>query len=125
MSYIQSVLFAFHGIIHALKTEKNLKLFTVMYLASLIAAWILGLEESEWPFVVFAGGMFLCVELVNTALERLSDAFDDHSTKQADHYYDSIKATKDIAAGASLVCAVVWLVVLALVFCPHIRSLLS
>lgn len=125
MSYLNSFRFACHGIAHALKTEKNLRLFAVMYLASLVVAYFLHLEESEWPFVVFAGGMFLSVELVNTALERLSDAFDDHSTKQEDHYYETIKATKDIAAGASLVCAVIWLIVLALVFCPHVRPLLS
>lgn len=119
MPFVQSFLYALEGITHALTTERNLRVFAVMYLLSLALGWILNLEQSEWPFIVFAGGMFLAVELVNTALERLADAFHDHSVKQADHYHDSIKATKDIAAGASLVCAVVWLSVLILVFIPH------
>lgn len=123
MAFVKSFLYACDGITFALKTQRNLKVFTIAYLLSLLLGWFLQLQESEWPFVVFAGGMFLAVELVNTALEHLSDAFHDHSLKQDDHYHDSIKATKDIAAGASLVCAVIWLIVLALVFYPHVHLL--
>jgi diacylglycerol kinase len=118
--FVQSFFYAIEGIAHALKTERNLKIFTAGYILSLGIGLMLNLEQSEWPFIVFAGGMFLAIELVNTALERLADAFHDHSVKQDDHYHDSIKATKDIAAGASLVCAVVWVSVLILVFVPHV-----
>ncbi len=117
--FVSSFLYALEGIAHALSTERNLKFFSIGYVGSLIIGWILQIDQGEWPFIVFAGGMFLAVELVNTALERLADAFHDHSLKQDDHYHESIKATKDIAAGASLVCAVVWVSVLILVFVPH------
>ena len=119
-AFARSFAYALEGITHALMTERNLKIFLLGYVVSLVMGWMLGLEQSEWPFVVFAGGMSLVVELVNTALERLADAFHDHSVKQDDHYHESIKATKDIAAGASLICAVVWLSVLILVFVPHV-----
>ncbi len=119
-SFAQSFVYALEGIAHALTTERNLKVFAAGYVVSLLVGWLLGLEQSEWPFIVFAGGMSLVVELVNTALERLADAFHDHSVKQDDHYHESIKATKDIAAGASLVCAVVWVSVMILVFVPHV-----
>ncbi len=125
MNFAHSFSYAIQGIAAALKRERNLRAFTVAYLISLILAWILQLPGNEWPLIVFAGGMFLAVELVNTALEHLSDAFHDHSLKQDDHYHESVKATKDIAAGASLVCALIWVCVLILIFTPHVVPYLS
>jgi len=70
--------------------------------------------------IIFSGGIFLSVELINTALERFTNAFDAHS--QSIHS-PAIKATKDIAAGASLVCAVAWGVILCMIFLPKLGML--
>lgn len=50
------------------------------------------------------GGFFIVVELLNTAIERLADTFDDCEKKhRGGHYHPGIKMTKDVAASASLV----------------------
>ena len=56
----------------------------------------------------------------NTAIERFSDAFDTHTKGQSDAHTDAIRATKDIAAGAALVSAITWVIILALLFLPRI-----
>lgn len=115
--YYRSLRFSLEGLFHALKTERNLKLFTALYVLSLIISTLLQLSVRDWEIVIFTGGVFLAVELLNTALERFTDAFDRHS--QSIHS-PAIKATKDIAAGASLVCAVAWIVILSMIFLPKV-----
>lgn len=50
------------------------------------------------------GGFFIVIELLNTAIERLADTFDDYEKKhRGGHYHPGIKMTKDVGASASLV----------------------
>ena len=121
-SYVQSLLYALAGLSHAFQTEKNLKLFTVLYVLSLAIAAGVQVRSRDWEVLIFGGGIFLSFELVNTALEHLTDAFDDHSKST---HAKAIKATKDIAAGASLVCAVAWGVITLMVFWPYAKTLLG
>lgn len=118
-NFYRSFRYAFSGLRHAFARERNLKFFTAVYVFSLVLGWIVELNLRDWQMVIFTGGMFLSVELLNTALERFTDAFDRHS--QGIHT-SAIKATKDIAAGASLVCAIAWAVILCMLFVPEIWS---
>ena len=115
--YLKSIGHAFDGLVHAFLTERNLRLFGWFYVISLMLGVILHISIAEWAIVIFSGGIFLAVELVNTALEHFTDAFDTHSKGI---HYNAIKATKDIAAAASLVCGVAWGLMLCFLFVPHI-----
>ena len=119
--YYRSLPYALDGIWQAFSTERNLKLFTALYAISLLISWILQIAPRDWEVVIFTGGIFLAFELLNTALERFTDAFDRHS--QSIHT-PAIKATKDIAAGASLICALAWGVILCIIFVPHLWLLM-
>lgn len=119
-SYILSLRFAYAGFRHAFATERNLRLFTVLYVSSLVIAALLDTNLRDWEMIIFSGGIFLSVELINTALERFTDAFDAHSRSI---HSQAIKATKDIAAGASLICALAWAIILCIIFLPNITSL--
>lgn len=118
--YISSLRYALEGLCHAFATERNLKLFGALYLLSLVLSATLSIDAADWQMVIFSGGIFLAVELINTALERFTDAFDRHS--QSIHT-SAIKATKDIAAAASLVCALAWAVILCMIVLPHLPGL--
>ncbi len=118
--YYQSLRYSLEGLRHALVTERNLRLFVGLYALSLILGCLVTITIRDWEMIIFTGGIFLSVELINTALERFTDAFDAHS--QSIHS-SAIKATKDIAAGASLVCAVAWGVILCMIFLPVIGTL--
>lgn len=113
----KSLRHAVDGLSHAFVTERNLRLFGVLYLLSLMLGIALQISLWEWQIVIVTGGIFLSFELINTALEHFTDAFDTHS--QSVHS-SAIKATKDIAAGASLMCAMAWATVLCFVFLPHL-----
>lgn len=100
---LQSAGHAFRGLLNAFGKERNLQLFGVMYLLLLLYVSLLPLTQSEWLALLLSGGLFFITELLNTALERLADAFDDHL--KAEHRKESfqgIKMAKDIAASASL-----------------------
>lgn len=119
--YIRSLRFAYAGLRHALATERNLRLFSCLYALSLVVAGILDVTLRDWEMAIFSGGIFLSVELINTALERFTDAFDAHSRSI---HSSAIKATKDIAAGASLICALTWVAILCIIFLPNISALI-
>ncbi len=124
-SYLDSFLFACNGLRHAIATERNLKLFAAGYVASIIVSLMLGISLVGWAFVLLSGGTFLAIELLNTAIEDFSDAFDTHTKKQDDLHYQAIKATKDIAAAAALMSALTWIVILAIVLLPPLLPLLG
>lgn len=118
--YAKSLCYAIEGLLHAFKTERNFRAFTGLYALSLLLSWFWNISVRDWQIVIFTGGIFLAVELVNTALENFADAFDTHSRKQDDHHTAAIKATKDIAAAASLLCAIAWGAILMIIFWPRI-----
>ena len=116
-----SFVFAVEGLWHAFGSELNLKLFGLVYVVSLLVGALVPLDGAQWIALLFSGGMFLTVELINTALERLADAFDDHSKIQDDARYLAIKINKDVAAGASLIAACTWGVILLILFWPFVK----
>lgn len=118
--------FALAGLSHAWKREKNLRLFTWCYLPVLAAGFYFRLLEWEWIAVLAAGLGFLVVELLNTSIERLSDALD-HNRKLdgTAGFHPMLKAAKDVAAGASLMYLCLTILTLAIVFYPYGRILLA
>ena len=108
------------GLRHAFNTERNFRLFIFGYGASLLFALLLRVDLSNFPMIILSGGAFLAIELLNTALERFADAFDVHTKKQDDVHHKAIKCTKDVAAGAALVSAIVWALTLFIIFWPYI-----
>ncbi len=116
----RSFLHALHGLLHAYAKERNLQVFTVVYALILIGAGFIGLLTWEWLALILAGGLFLCVELLNTAIERLADVLD-HERKLLgrSEYHAGMKWTKDVAASASLMSLVVVIVVIVMVFWPY------
>jgi len=124
-SIIGSLLFALDGLWHALQTELNLKLFLCAYVLSLVVCAFFEITSIEWTILLFAGGTFLTIELLNTALERFSDAFDSHSKRQDDIHFAAIKATKDVAAGAALVSGMTWVASMAVIFWPYAVKMMT
>ena len=121
-SYLNSLRYALEGFVQAFRTERNFKLFLALYLLSFVLGWLFGIGPRDWQILIFTGGIFLAVELINTALENFADAFDTHTKSQNDQHTRAIKATKDIAAAASLVCAIAWGLILLIIFWPHISG---
>lgn len=80
--------------------------------------FIIGLDRMEWIAVIFCCGGVLAAEAFNTAIEILCDRV----TTERD---ESIRKTKDIAAGAVLTVSIVAAIVGMIVFIPAILRFVS
>ncbi len=108
-SLLQSFNHATEGVIHALRTQRNLWIHFTIAVSVLIAALAFGVSEVELMLLLLAITFVLVAELVNTAIEAAVDV--------ASTSFDPMaKLAKDMAAGAVLIAALNALAVGYLVF---------
>ena len=105
------------GIEYAINHERNLKLEILAGILACIAGFILKISVLEWLVIVITIAMVICLELINTSIERTVDLI----TKE---YKDLAKAAKDVAAGAVLVMSMFSVVVGIIIFLPKIINML-
>lgn len=121
---MQSAGYAWEGLLHALKHERNLKLYLAGFACVLLLATYVGCLSWEWIAIILCGGLFLCTELLNTALERVCDALC-HAHAIGEETKKHIKWSKDTASAASLCALVINGIVLAIVFWPYAMMVLA
>ena len=110
------------GFIHAVQMERNLQIFLPVYAAVLIAGVFIGLLTWEWLALILAGFTFIAIELLNTAIERLTDVLDDQRKAQGrTHYHSLFKAAKDLGAAASLMSLIATIATVSFVFWPYLQ----
>lgn len=110
---ILSFKYAFEGVVAALKEEPNLKIHFIIALMVLALAYFLQISNEDWVNIFLVIGFVFTIELTNTALEAVVDAFTDKS-------HPGAKLAKDISAGAVLVVAITSVVIGILIFLPYI-----
>ena len=114
-SLFQSFNFAAEGIVHAVRTQRNLWIHFAVAIAVLVAAIGFGATKLELAVLLIAITFVLVAELVNTAVEA---AVDVASTE----FSPTAKIAKDIAAGAVLVAALNAVAVGYLVFSGEVAT---
>ena len=96
---LDSFNFAFEGIIHVLRTQRNLRIHFVVAVAVLITALIVDVTKMELIALLISVTFVLIAEMLNTAVEAAIDI--------ATTSFDPMaKLAKDIAAGAVLIAAI-------------------
>jgi diacylglycerol kinase (ATP) len=112
-SILESFNFAFEGVIHVLRTQRNMRIHFVTAAIVLIAAVAVGVGRLELMALLLAISFVLIAEMINTALEAGIDV--------ATTSFDPLaKLAKDIAAGAVLIATVNAVAVGYLVFSDKI-----
>lgn len=112
---------ALDGLLHGIKTQRNIRLFLWGYAVVLLMGALVDLLTWEWLALIIAGGMFLGIELLNSALEEMADVLDDQRKSSSNRsYHDGIKRAKDVAAGASLAVFSGVVVIILIVFAPYV-----
>jgi len=97
-SLIESFNVAFAGIIHVLRTQRNLRIHFAIAFAVLIFALIVDVAKMELIALLISVTFVLIAEMLNTAVEAAIDI--------ATTSFDPMaKLAKDIAAGAVLIAA--------------------
>ncbi len=109
---VQSLHFAFAGIKHAIRTERNMKIHMLCALAVSLFGMTVPLEFGTRVALLFAMAMVLFAELLNTALEAIVDLYMGETHRLA-------MVAKDAAAGGVLIIAVASVFVFAEVVWLH------
>jgi diacylglycerol kinase (ATP) len=112
---LDSFNYAFEGIIHVLRTQRNMRIHFLAAAAVLIAAIAIGVTRLELIALMIAIAFVLIAEMINTAIEGAVDV----STTSFD---PNAKLAKDIAAGAVLIATVNAVVVGYLVFSEAVQD---
>ena len=106
---LDSFNYAFEGIIHVLRTQRNLRIHFAVAIAVIAAAAALGVDRLSMIALLIVIAFVLVAEMVNSAIEGAIDV----STTSFD---PNAKLAKDVAAGAVLIASITALAVGYLVF---------
>ncbi|MGQ9904947.1 MAG: diacylglycerol kinase family protein [Anaerolineae bacterium] len=115
-SLLASFRFACEGVAHAFRTQRNFRIHCAILLAVIVAGAVTGLAVEQWAILAAVTGLVFQAELLNTAIEAITD-------RASPDIHPLAKVAKDCAAGGVLVSAIVAVVVGALIFLPALASL--
>ena len=108
-SLLDSFNYAFEGIIHVLRTQRNLRIHFLAAVLVFGGAIAVGVSRLQLITLVLAVAFVLVAEMLNTAIEGVIDV----STTSFD---PNAKLAKDIAAGAVLIASITAVAIGFLVF---------
>ena len=98
-SIIESFNYAIEGVVHVLRTQRNMRIHFAVAVIVLVLAILVGVSKIELIALLIAIAFVLVAEMINTAIEGAIDA--------ATTSFDPMaKLAKDIAAGAVLIASV-------------------
>lgn len=110
---IRSVKYAVRGAYYLIKTEASIQAQVFIATLVIIAGFLFKISLIEWVIQIFAIGMILTAEGMNTALEKTCDFI--HSD-----YHKQIGFIKDVAAGAVFFAAMTAIIVGLIIYLPKI-----
>ncbi|MFA4966530.1 MAG: diacylglycerol kinase [Thermoleophilia bacterium] len=114
-SLLHSFNWAFNGIVHALRHERNMWVHFAIAGLVLLGGLFFALTRLEVIALLVAISFVLITEMLNTAVEHVVDLITDEEDPRA-------RIAKDVAAGAVLIAAVNAVAVAYLVFYDKITS---
>ena len=109
----KSIGVAFDGIIDLIKSENNAKIHVISTIVVILVGLKLQFLAIEWLWISLAIAGVWVAELINTAIEKLTDLISPEQNPIA-------KKVKDYAAGAVLVMAIWAIFVFCLISLPHL-----
>jgi diacylglycerol kinase (ATP) len=96
---IDSFNYAINGIIHAVRTQRNMRIHMIAALLVLTACFFYDLSKFEILLLTITITMVIAAEMFNTAIECAIDL-------TANYYHPLAKVAKNTAAGAVLITAI-------------------
>ncbi|MBV8080263.1 MAG: diacylglycerol kinase [Actinobacteria bacterium] len=112
---LDSFNYAFEGIIHALRTQRNMRIHFVVGIGVIVLALVVAVSKIELIALLMSIAFVLVAEMVNTAIESAIDV--------ATTSFDPMaKLAKDVAAGAVLIATLNAIAVGYLVFSHRVGA---
>ncbi len=115
--FAKSCSYAWSGILHTVRTQRNMQIHLAVAILVLIGMWWLEIPRGDRLLVFFAIGLVLALETLNTAIEAAVDLV----TKEQ---HPLAKIAKDAGAGAVLIGVITAVVIGLYVFLPPLLALL-
>lgn len=104
---------AWNGLIWAFQTQPNYRFHFLFSAISIIASIVLSVSYGEFLIVCVLICLGLCIETINTAIEKTSDAI----TRE---WKEEIRIAKDVGAGAMLMFAIGATTIAGIIFLPKL-----
>ena len=109
---VNSFKYAFKGLIKVFREEQNFRVQIFFAAIIVICGLFLRIGRSEWALVAIAISIVLLMEVINSAVERITDALKPRIDKYA-------KEIKDIMAAAVFLSSLLAAVIGIIVFLPY------
>ncbi|MEM0518663.1 MULTISPECIES: diacylglycerol kinase [Aequorivita] len=103
--------YAFKGAFLLIRNEASIQVQTALAIIMTIAGFYFEITTVEWMFQIFAIGLVLSIEGLNTAVEEIADFV--HPD-----FHNKIGLIKDIAAGAVFFAAVTAIIIGCFIYIP-------
>jgi len=103
--------YAIKGAWMLLKNEASIQVQAIIAIGVTIAGFYYNISPVEWMFQVFAIGLVMSIEGLNTAAEEIADFIHPE-------YHKKIGYIKDVAAGAVFFAAIVAAIIACLIYIP-------
>lgn len=113
---IKSTTHGLRGLGIFLKTTHNLWVHIFFAILAIYLGFVLKISSVEWALIIFAIGIVIITEAINTAFEIDIDL-------TSPNYHPYAKDTKDVAAGAVSIAVIMAGVIGLIVFLPKIIGL--
>lgn len=108
-----SLKIAWSGLLWSLSTQPNFRIHLTLATLAVLLGWYVELTVVEWIVLIFTIFWGLSGEMINTAIEALTDLISPQWSKEA-------KIAKDVAAGMMLTIAIGSSVVGVLLLLPKL-----
>lgn len=105
------------GLITLWKEEFNFRIHLLMTIAVVIAGFIFKITTTEWLIIILLIGHVLALEMVNSAIETVVDMV------VGTEWNKFAKRSKDIAAGAVTMMAIIAVIIGFIIFIPYLLKL--
>lgn len=107
----KSIGFALKGALKLITTEHSVMVQSSLVVLMTIAGFYFKIDRYEWIMQIFALGLVLSIEGLNTAVEKIADFIHPE-------FHDRIGFIKDIAAGAVFFAALTAVIIGCLIYIP-------
>jgi len=111
----KSFSYAFRGLFKTLREEQNLQIQSAVGLAVIILGWYFKIKNWEWLSLILVIGLVILMEIINSAVERITDVL----KPRLDSY---VKEIKDIMAAAVMLASVMAVIVGLIIFLPYLLN---
>lgn len=110
--FFKAFVYSFQGLKYATKLEPNFQFELVCCVAVIVLGFVFDITAIEWMMCILCMAAVLVSELINTAIETLTNLV-------SPQYHELAKITKDVASAAVLVAAICSAAVGLIIFVPY------